>query len=250
MNRYEKVSIGGYALEIDASAEREVEKYLSGLGEVFAEDENRDDILAALEERLGELLAARPSSKEIITVSDVREAIDTIGTPESIREGIGDGARPSTKPLPFWKQPWVKTAIKGIRITLGILLLLAAIIGLVFGLGFFLGGDSWIFRGFHLMKGQIIVNLATINHHLVALTQRPLIQLVLLLLYFLPTILTAYIGLKAITRFRSPSWKPGLTMLIAWVVLLTLSVLAFVILTSGGYSDLPSFITPDKIPFK
>lgn len=250
MNRYEKVSIGGYALEIDTSAEREVEKYLSGLGEVFAEDEDRDDILAALEERLGELLAGRPSPKEIISVSDVREAIGKIGTPESIREGIGDGTRPRSKPLPFWKQSWVGTVIKGARITLGILLLLASIVGLIFGLGFFLGGDSWIFRGFHLMKGQIIVNLATINHHLVALTQRPLIQLILVLLYFLPTVLTAYLGIKCITKFRSPSWKPGLTMLIAWVVLLTLSVLAFVLLTSGGYSDLPSFITPDKIPFK
>ncbi len=250
MDKFEKVSIGGFALDIDSSAEREVENYLKELADVFEGDEDRDDILAALKERLGELLAGKPAPREIVTAADVKEAIGKIGTPESIREGIGEEGRPRPKPLPFWKRPGVKTVLNDIRIALGILLLLASIAGLLFGLGFFFGGDSWVFRGFHLMKGRMIVNLATLNHHLVALTQRPVIQLILMLLYFLPVVLTGYLGIKAMARFRSPSWKPGLTTLLAWVVMFTLSVLTLVIITLGGYSDLPSFISPDKIPFK
>lgn len=79
------INIGGLAFYIDEDAYSEMKRYLRSLELHFAKEESSAEIMADIETRIGELLKARIGDfKQVVTIDDVREVINTLGTPEDI----------------------------------------------------------------------------------------------------------------------------------------------------------------------
>lgn len=79
------INIGGIAFHIDEDAYSELKIYLRSLERQFARENSAAEIMADIETRIGELLKARISDfKQVVTIEDVKEVINTLGTPEDI----------------------------------------------------------------------------------------------------------------------------------------------------------------------
>ena len=79
------INIGGIAFHIDEDAYSELKIYLRSLERHFAREINSAEIMTDIEARIGELLKARISDfKQVVTIDDVKEIINTLGTPEDI----------------------------------------------------------------------------------------------------------------------------------------------------------------------
>lgn len=79
------INIGGIAFHIDEDAYSELKLYLRSLERSFAKEESAAEIMADIETRIGELLRARISDyKQVVTLNDVREVMDILGSPEDI----------------------------------------------------------------------------------------------------------------------------------------------------------------------
>ncbi|MCD4770606.1 MAG: PspC domain-containing protein [Bacteroidales bacterium] len=86
------INIGGIAFHIDEDAYSELKIYLRSLERQFARENSAAEIMADIEARIGELLKARISDfKQVVTIEDVKEVINILGTPEDINgEATGD----------------------------------------------------------------------------------------------------------------------------------------------------------------
>ncbi len=79
------LNIGGMAFYIDEDAYRELKRYLRSLELHFAKEESSAEIMSDIESRIAELLKARINDfKQVVTIVDIREVIDVLGTPEDI----------------------------------------------------------------------------------------------------------------------------------------------------------------------
>lgn len=87
MTRTEKVSIGGYAFSLDAEAYSEIKAYLEELSAYYENKSGGKDILEEIEDRLAEILLEK-SGAGVVTKDSVRSAIDVLGRPSSIEQGV------------------------------------------------------------------------------------------------------------------------------------------------------------------
>ena len=79
------INIGGIAFHIDEDAYTELKIYLRSLERHFAKEESSAEIMSDIESRVAELLKARISDfKQVVTLKDVQEVINILGTPEDI----------------------------------------------------------------------------------------------------------------------------------------------------------------------
>lgn len=79
------INIGGIAFHIDEDAYTELKIYLRSLERHFAREESSAEIMSDIETRIGELLKARINDyKQVVTLKDVLEVINVLGTPEDI----------------------------------------------------------------------------------------------------------------------------------------------------------------------
>jgi phage shock protein PspC (stress-responsive transcriptional regulator) len=79
------INLGGYAFNIDEDAYEHLQGYLKSLESEFAGEESASEIISDIEGRLAELFRQKLSGyKQVITMSDVSEAIEILGTPEAI----------------------------------------------------------------------------------------------------------------------------------------------------------------------
>jgi len=86
------INIGGMAFHIDEDAYTDLKIYLRNLERYFAKEHGSAEIMADIEARIADLLKARINdSKQVITIQDVREVINTLGTPEDISDDSGSG---------------------------------------------------------------------------------------------------------------------------------------------------------------
>ncbi len=86
MNKVYNINLGGYPFVIDHDAFDELEKYLSSLNNYFKVSEGRDEIVADIEARIGELFKEKLKRRKIVSLKDVNEVIDTMGRPEQFEE--------------------------------------------------------------------------------------------------------------------------------------------------------------------
>ena len=90
------INIGGVAFHIDEDAYTELKLYLRSLDRHFAREESSAEIMADIESRIAELLKERISDyKQVVTLQDVLEVINILGTPEDI--GEEDTGRPQSR---------------------------------------------------------------------------------------------------------------------------------------------------------
>lgn len=86
------INIGGMAFHIDEDAYTELKIYLRNLDRYFAKEPGSAEIMADIEARIADLLKARINDyKQVVTIQDVREVINTLGTPEDISDDSGSG---------------------------------------------------------------------------------------------------------------------------------------------------------------
>jgi len=86
------INIGGIAFYIDEDAYSELKRYLRSLELHFAKENSSAEIMADIEARIAELLKTRIGDyKQVVTISDVREVISILGTPEDISDEQNGG---------------------------------------------------------------------------------------------------------------------------------------------------------------
>ena len=86
------INIGGMAFHIDEDAYTDLKIYLRNLERYFAKEPGSAEIMADIEARIADLLKARINDfKQVITLQDVRDVINTLGTPEDISDDSGSG---------------------------------------------------------------------------------------------------------------------------------------------------------------
>jgi len=88
------INLGGYSFNIDEDAYAELKRYLKNLEFHFAQEESASEILSDIETRLAELFRTKITTyKQVITMTDVNQAISVMGTPEDISDSDGPSAR-------------------------------------------------------------------------------------------------------------------------------------------------------------
>jgi phage shock protein PspC (stress-responsive transcriptional regulator) len=88
------VNLGGYSFNIDEDAYEELKRYLRNLEFHFAGEESSSEILSDIEARMAELFRTKMTGyKQVITMPDVKEAIQVMGTPEDIADNEGKSNR-------------------------------------------------------------------------------------------------------------------------------------------------------------
>lgn len=111
---------------------------------------------------------------------------------------------------------------KVLRIIIGVLLLLAGVAGLTFGVAAVFGQELF---GWDMIREDWEALPFTMP-----LAGTFLYKLDLVLLYFLPMVGMSYAGIMLIFDLKSPSWRPGLVLFLLWVVVLVV----FIVLTMMG----------------
>jgi phage shock protein PspC (stress-responsive transcriptional regulator) len=88
------INLGGYSFNIDEDAYAELKRYLKNLEFHFAQEESASEILSDIETRMAELFRTKITTyKQVITITDVNQAISVMGTPEDISDNDGPSAR-------------------------------------------------------------------------------------------------------------------------------------------------------------
>jgi phage shock protein PspC (stress-responsive transcriptional regulator) len=84
------INIGGMAFHIDEDAYTELKIYLRSLDRYFARESSSAEIMADIEARIADLLKAKINDyKQVVTLEDVKDVINTLGTPEDISDDSG-----------------------------------------------------------------------------------------------------------------------------------------------------------------
>jgi phage shock protein PspC (stress-responsive transcriptional regulator) len=90
------VNISGIVFHIDEDAYEQLNHYLSSLKKHFGKDDDCEEIIADIENRMAELLQQRTNeTKQVITLADIKEVIALLGQPfEMDDEAEGEKGRP------------------------------------------------------------------------------------------------------------------------------------------------------------
>ncbi|MDR1274642.1 MAG: PspC domain-containing protein [Odoribacteraceae bacterium] len=85
MKRVEIIHVGGMTFSMDDDARERLASYVDALGNYFKNEQGGREIIADIENRIAELLAARPGGeKAVVTLPEVEQLIATLGTVEDI----------------------------------------------------------------------------------------------------------------------------------------------------------------------
>ncbi|MFM2268818.1 MAG: hypothetical protein RL757_2259 [Bacteroidota bacterium] len=83
MNKIFNINLGGFAFSIDDDAYEMLQHYLGTLRQHFSKSEGCDEIMGDIESRLAEIFnESRANQQTIIGVSNIKSAIQIMGTPE------------------------------------------------------------------------------------------------------------------------------------------------------------------------
>ena len=94
MNEILRIHIAGVAYDIDISAKRDLEKYLTNIKKSLGPD---SDALEDIEIRITEILATRGVAKnDVITPQDLKAVRDQLGEPEDFASNPSDSSEPET----------------------------------------------------------------------------------------------------------------------------------------------------------
>ncbi len=87
------IQLGGLLFHLDEDAYVRLDAYLASLRRHLAATEGREEVLADIEARLAELFRERlGSSREVVALSDVEEAMQRLGAPSEFGEAVPEAA--------------------------------------------------------------------------------------------------------------------------------------------------------------
>ncbi len=91
MKQILNINLGGYPITIDTDAYEHLSKYLDAIEQHFRESDAAEEILSDIETRMAELFKENIHPRTIVTMPDVKSAVDIMGTPEMFgAEAIDD----------------------------------------------------------------------------------------------------------------------------------------------------------------
>jgi len=97
MKKTFSVNLGNRVYNIDDDAYLRLKAYLDRIESYFSDDKEREDIINDIEMRLSELFSERVSSnRQVITLTDVDEAIRIMGDPHEIAGEKGQAEKDSS----------------------------------------------------------------------------------------------------------------------------------------------------------
>jgi phage shock protein PspC (stress-responsive transcriptional regulator) len=97
MKKTQTVNIGGQVFNIDEDAYSRLSNYLLEIEGKFLNQEEKKEIMADIEFRIGELLKARVSPyKQVITLTDIEEVIGVMGEPQAF-SGMDEEQEPGRR---------------------------------------------------------------------------------------------------------------------------------------------------------
>lgn len=90
------VNISGIVFHIDDDAYVKLDRYLNTIRKHFVSEEGCDEIIAGIESRIAEMFQEKvTSSKQVVSLDDVREVIGQLGEPEQICGNDDNGGKKS-----------------------------------------------------------------------------------------------------------------------------------------------------------
>lgn len=90
MKQILNINLGGYPITIDTDAYEHLSKYLDTIENHFKASDAAEEILSDIESRMAELFKENIHPRTIVTMPDVKSAIDIMGTPEMFGAGAID----------------------------------------------------------------------------------------------------------------------------------------------------------------
>lgn len=98
MNKVFNINLGGYPFTIDEDAYEHLSNYLKTIHNHFRDSEGYEEITTDIETRMAELFQENLNSRPIVTLTDVKDSIAVMGTPEDFgAEPLQDDAPKSSK---------------------------------------------------------------------------------------------------------------------------------------------------------
>ena len=97
MKKTINVSLGGIVFNIEEDAHQKLSAYLDAISASMRGSEGHDEIMADIEARISELLQPKISDfKQVITISEVEEVINVMGSPEEFAPGHSETKKEDT----------------------------------------------------------------------------------------------------------------------------------------------------------
>ena len=117
MNRVEKLSIGGYAFNLEEDAAKSLEVYMDRLRKGYASAPDGAEIIEAFEDRICEMLLENHPGDSVVSVSDIEAVKSVLGDPQTIFTSAGEeepssSAGASTSQEEAEKPQWWKNDTK------------------------------------------------------------------------------------------------------------------------------------------
>ena len=95
MNTTKDIHLSHVKFTMDDEAYIILKSYLNKLTIAFSSNSSKNEILEDIESHIAELFSANSSINRVISVSDVNNAIDVLGTPEELAEDENEQDKPS-----------------------------------------------------------------------------------------------------------------------------------------------------------
>lgn len=82
MNKVFYINLGGYPLSIDEDAYEHLDRYIQKLERHFRQSEGKEEIISDIETRIAEICQEQLKGRQIVTIRDIKYAIEIMGAPE------------------------------------------------------------------------------------------------------------------------------------------------------------------------
>lgn len=86
MDKTYNIGLGGFSFIMEESAFNDLKNYIATLRQKWSEDEGREEIIADIEYRMGELLQEHLKGRAVANREDIKYLIDTMGMPNDLED--------------------------------------------------------------------------------------------------------------------------------------------------------------------
>lgn len=100
------INLGGYPFNMDEDAYERLRQYMKSLEKEFSGESSASEIMSDIEGRIAELFRTRLSAfKQVITMKDIEEVMEILGSPELISGSGSSGERPPRSQRRIYRDP-------------------------------------------------------------------------------------------------------------------------------------------------
>ena len=163
-------------------------------------------------------------------------------TAEEIRKNVVTGAREmKAAAVRASHSDVVRNSGSGIKTVMGIILLLIAVIGIMWGVVLFFGRQGFLFSPFYdQLTHELFKELPSLS----LLLNTRWMGILLAAAQFIPFIAILYLACRLLFNFKNPTWNPAALLFVLWLVLIVvIAVLVIANLLSSEFLEQVVFWT-------